>query len=483
MKFRNFISSINYFRLRQAYIIAFMVAVFTRVLMPINYNEPQIVNTLVFSLVALFGLFVAFIGFLNNRELFWCKQKFLLGLFLVVCLISSLMNIKYGLIGNIRNLGWLFISFFVLYCVDYKRSRKDILNEIKLVGNVLSIVWFLAVIVSFIMFLMQVSITVEFSDDVISRQGFVDSRLFGIFEDPNIAAMTSIYVIGFSAFNYKFTENAILKVFYIVNIVFQFFYVVLSGSRTAEVAIIITAFIILYCIFKEQFNKANLNVVIKHFSAILLSIVCCIAIFFSINITRKGLSYLPSFFDFSTGSTTASFSQKHNKKPVVMEREDTTESSDISNCRFRIWKSAIELFKTKPIFGTSPRNMRIYAKTEFPSNYIGKRGYAVHNAYIDVLTSTGVAGALCIALFFAKYLIDVTRYLFGKRKINYNMVLFCLFFLISAAVAAMFLSDIFFVSTISVLVFWLFLGYAQYFIYLDDESSLIEEKGQEKVGA
>ena len=45
----------------------------------------------------------------------------------------------------------------------------------------------------------------------------------------------------------------------------------------------------------------------------------------------------------------------------VLEREDVN-SSDISNGRMDRWKSALLVYKTAPIFGTSLRNYSEYAK-------------------------------------------------------------------------------------------------------------------------
>ena len=158
----------------------------------------------------------------------------------------------------------------------------------------------------------------------------------------------------------------------------------------------------------------------------------------------------------------------------MTKREDIQDTSDVSSCRFKIWKAAFELFKSKPILGTSPRNMRQYAKTEFPNNFIGMRGFAVHNVYLVILTSTGILGALAIVLFFVKYLVYFFKYLFSKiavNKSNYLYVTFFLTIIAMIAVSAAFLSEIFFVNTVSVLFFWLSMGKCVYFIENEDYAS------------
>ena len=64
-----------------------------------------------------------------------------------------------------------------------------------------------------------------------------------------------------------------------------------------------------------------------------------------------------------------------------------------------------------------------------------------------------------------KYLLDVVRFLFvNLDNKNYNLVLFSFLNVATVGISAFFLSEIFFVSTIGVLTFWLNLGYSYYFV-------------------
>ena len=183
------------------------------------------------------------------------------------------------------------------------------------------------------------------------------------------------------------------------------------------------------------------------------------------------LSYLPELI--GAPFQTTSVSEPRVRKHVDTTREDISNSADVSNCRFKIWKSALELFKSSPIFGTSPRNMRTYAKAEFPNGFIAQRSYAVHNAYLDVLTSTGIIGALALAIFFIKYLACIFRFLFLNLKSeNYYIILLNFSVVTAVAISAFFLSEIFFVNTIGVLVFWLNIGYSCYFIEKDSAKNI-----------
>lgn len=452
--------------LRKIYMVVFIMAVLTRVLLPIALCESQLINTLVFSVVAIFGFLIIIIDFFTKR-IFWQQKNVIwLMFFLIACLISSIINAKYGIFGNIRNLIWMAISFFLLYPVDYKRTTNEIKGEIKFIGDILISVWFMACSISLVMFILQIGFYVDVYPDSFCRIGFLEGRLFGIFEDPNYAAIVSFVVIIFSVFRIKYVSRKWFKVFYCINIFINFCYLVLSGSRTAEVSAIFIVFFVSYFIFLRKFKDKKINAIVKQFFLIIVSVLCSFILIFGFVFTRKTVSYLPEFV--ISRFKSENVAEPRIRKHVDTTREDVNNSTDISNCRFKIWLSAIELFKSKPIFGTSPRNMRIYAKEAFPNGFIAQRSYAVHNAYLDILTSTGIFGAIFLIVFFLKYFIYVFKFLFLKLNSKYYyMVLFNFVIVTAIAISAFFLSEIVFVNTIGVLLFWLNLGYSCYFIEQD----------------
>lgn len=460
--------------LRKSYIVAAIIAVLTRVLLPVALHETQIISTIVFSAVAIFGASIIVADFFTKRVFFQQKNIIWLLFFLIACLISSIINIKYGFLGNIRNLFWLAISFLLLYPIDKERSTEDVKKEIKFVGNILIFVWFVACLVSLAMFLFQIGFYVDVYPDSFARLGFIEGRLFGIFEDPNYAAVVAIVVILFSIFNIKDNSKKFLKIFYSFSVLVNFCYIALSGSRTAELSAIIVVFLCMYFALLKIFRNREMNLILKQLFFIVISLLCSVSLLFSVIFTRMAVSYLPEFIE--TPFQTAIIPEPKIRKHVDTTREDVNNSTDVSNCRFKIWQSAFELFLSKPVLGTSPRNMRTYAKSEFPLGFIAQRSYAVHNAYLDVLTSTGIVGALILIVFFIKYLIFLFKFLFLRLESKYYyMVLFNFSAVTVIAVSALFMSEIFFVNTIGVLMFWLNLGYSVYFIEKDlDRKNLVK---------
>lgn len=463
----------TYESLRKAYLTAFIAAVFTRVLLPFALCETQFVNSLVFAIVAIFGAAVVGLDVFTRRVFLTAKNVGWLAAFLLVCAISSAINAKYGIIGNVRNLVWLAISFFLLYPIDPTRTLDSVKKEIKYVGNILITVWFLACGASLAMFALQVGYYVDVYPDSFARMGFIEGRLFGVFEDPNYAAVVAMIAIIYSIFNLNNTDKKWLKAFYIGGIIVDFCYIVLSGSRTTEVAAIIVVFLAAYFLLLKKYDNVKANVHFKQIALVLASMLCIAVLIFSFIFGRKALGYLPEVV--GAQFTAVSVAEQKPRRHIDITRDDVSNSADISNCRFKIWRSALELFKSKPIFGVSPRNMRTYAKTAFPKGFIAQRSYAVHNAYLDVLTSTGLLGAVFMLIFLLKYVLDAFKFLFVKiDNENYTLVLFSFLNVATVAISAFFLSEIFFVSTIGVLTFWLNLGYSSRII---NESATQENAG------
>ena len=72
-----------------------------------------------------------------------------------------------------------------------------------------------------------------------------------------------------------------------------------------------------------------------------------------------------------------------DEKLVTTERPDVVENKDISNSRFALWKSATELMRLEPIFGTTPKGFVAIAKAKIPETHIAKTGQTPHSAFLS----------------------------------------------------------------------------------------------------
>jgi O-antigen ligase len=406
------------------------------------------VNSMIYNVLAGVGCLLCVYSIFRAGKRFFCLENLLLSAFLAVCVLSSLLNIKYGIANNAKTIVWTAIQFFLLYGISWKLTGEEIKTEFYRLTNVLSVIWFCGIAVSLYQFLFQIEYVIPYQE-YSRRQGFMDERLFGIFTDPNFAAVTSVCVIVFSLLAFRRSHSRPVRVFHVVNCVFQFLYIVLSGSRTAELAGLVAAFLYMFGYLHRKMQKKELPQAKKILLPLAGALLCCVIVAAGVEATKYVSSYVPRLV---SGNVT--------HQPVDLHREDVEESSDISNLRIEIWTDVITIWSSKPIFGVSPRNLTVYAQDKFPNLFLSKRGYAAHNGYLAVLAGVGLAGSLVMLAFIVISLRKI--FLYMKKKFAAGIPTFdmiCLILLTVIAVSALTLQDIFFVNSLNTALFWLILGY------------------------
>ncbi|MGQ4824150.1 O-antigen ligase family protein, partial [Enterococcus faecalis] len=101
---------------------------------------------------------------------------------------------------------------------------------------------------------------------------------------------------------------------------------------------------------------------------------------------------------------------------VDLKRPDT-DSGDVSNLRFELWKSAIEIFKSKPISGGSPGYYIEYAHDKLPYTLMGKDTLTAHNFIFLVMAATGGLGLLTLLTFLFIQCFKALRYCFTQPNL------------------------------------------------------------------
>ncbi len=227
------------------------------------------------------------------------------------------------------------------------------------------------------------------------RQGFVDSRLFGIFYDPNYAATISLIAIVFAIYNIK-RSNILQIVYYLTIIVSNYTYIVLSGSRTTLISLIIVVAIYIYYkikIYNSDFKKKMVNMVLIIF--LVLTSYLAIKNIGEIYLANHKEEYLNNIVRISKEGE--SVNGVINSE-VTLERSDVSDKN-ISNNRFAIWEGTIKLVSNKPLFGVSSGNWLGVSKSYDNSNYVVEQEYLPHNGYLDLLFYNGIVGFGVIAIF------------------------------------------------------------------------------------
>lgn len=376
--------------------------------------------TLLGVLLGLYNFFV------KKAYLFVRKIEYLI-IFFAMNIITSLLVMKYGFSTNIKNLVVFFIYFFAIYPIFQNFSREKSRILFNVFFSVITVANTVGVFFSLVQFFMLIGYRVFDYKGLLIRQGFVESRLFGILASPNYLSIISLIVIIYLWMRLS-ALNKIVKTLAISSIVLNFAYIVLSGSRTTYICLVVAAF--LYSLIKFEYsNKA------KSFVTVLLTVGL---VFLSYN----GVKYSSDLYLKAHSAEIQLNKEKGENNNLTLERTDTSEEN-ISNNRFAIWQSTASFIPKRPLFGYSAGNWYELGKTYDASAYIIKEHYLTHNGYLELIFYNGILSFLPFAAFMISFIwASIKKFLKDKKnKITDNELVSGLLMTVVILISNLFLSS------------------------------------------
>ena len=376
--------------------------------------------TLLGVLLGLYNFFV------KKAYLFVRKIEYLI-IFFAMNIITSLLVMKYGFSTNIKNLVVFFIYFFAIYPIFQNFSREKSRILFNVFFSVITVANTVGVFLSLVQFIMLIGYRVFDYKGLLIRQGFVESRLFGILASPNYLSIISLIIIIYLWMRLS-ALNKIVKTLAISSIILNFAYIVLSGSRTTYICLVVAAF--LYSLIKFEYsNKA------KSFVTVLLTVGL---VFLSYN----GVKYSSDLYLKAHSAEIQLNKEKGENNNLTLERTDTSEEN-ISNNRFAIWQSTASFIPKRPLFGYSAGNWYELGKTYDASAYIIKEHYLTHNGYLELLFYNGILGFLPFADFMISFIwASIKKFLKDKKdKITDNELVSGLLMTVVILISNLFLSS------------------------------------------
>ena len=376
--------------------------------------------TLLGVLLGLYNFFV------KKAYLFVRKIEYLI-IFFAMNIITSLLVMKYGFSTNIKNLVVFFIYFFAIYPIFQNFSREKSRILFNVFFSVITVANTVGVFLSLVQFFMLIGYRVFDYKGLLIRQGFVESRLFGILASPNYLSIISLIIIIYLWMRLS-ALNKIVKTLAISSIILNFAYIVLSGSRTTYICLVVAAF--LYSLIKFEYsNKA------KSFVTVLLTVGL---VFLSYN----GVKYSSDLYLKAHSAEIQLNKEKGENNHLTLERTDTSEEN-ISNNRFAIWQSTASFIPKRPLFGYSAGNWYELGKTYDASAYIIKEHYLTHNGYLELLFYNGILGFLPFAAFMISFIwASIKKFLKDKKdKITDNELVSGLLMTVVILISNLFLSS------------------------------------------
>lgn len=424
----------------------------------------RIISVVLWPTIVLGGLLILY------RFLFFKKYKDSTGLYILIFFalsyaISSFFMRKYGVSDNFRYFVFLVLQFGMLYaykngdCVEKVRKHFQIcMQYICLVAAVLAATSFVLMFSGY----NKAFVSPDNPEAPAYYIGFAYGRLYGAYWDPNIGAVTAVVVILLSVYFIIKHKHWVLRTLNALNLTLQLFYVAFSDSRTGRVALLTSAFCLAVFLLMK---KVNIKKIALKFACIIMAALAIAVVAYELPTGIKS-GYNLAVQSITKDDDNADTNDKQNS--MVVERGDELES-DPSNRRFDIWKSAIDIFKSSPIYGVSRGNLLKYVEDELPTSYLITNDHihfsSMHNVFFEILASQGILGIVSFLIF----AILIVIHLFRNRKLLFESEDFSAFAAILACMVAvctagMFIIEIVYVVSPASSVFWIGLGYINKFI-------------------
>ena len=445
----------NYFKINLAFILIVAVYCMCGLIVPLQFISA---NKIVAGGMTLLGILLATYNLVIKKVYLKIKTIEYLLLFFAFNIITSILVISYGYSTNIKNALIFYIYFLTVFPIFTEITREEGKKVYDYFFYTVTLLNTFGVLVSLIQFVLLKGYRVHDYKGLYIRQGFVESRLFGILASPNYLSLISLIVIIFLVLKICSFEK-VYRYISIVAIVLNFIYIVLSGSRTAFICMMIAAVIYSIVMFYQKGN-------IKSLFKVVLAIVVVLFSYRAVNFTSE------QYLKFNKERLEVQDKKLENKdNNLSLERTDTSEEN-ISNNRFAIWKSTASFVPKKPIFGYSGGNWYEIGKKTNPDEYIIKEHYLTHNGYLEILFYNGLAGFISMGIFVLSFFISMVKRIFRDKKedlVNKDLLSIVMILMV-ILVSNLFLSSTFYGISLLGIILFLMAGYF-YSIVSTDKSN------------
>lgn len=429
--------------------------------------------------------------------------------FALFYLVSIILNrgIYFG--ANIKQLVYMVLFFLLLFMNSKKSDLHQMEIKFSIISLVVIILTFFLSLISFLLFMLNISEWYYFDSEVIYVIGSIDSKFWGLY-NPNtcgaisvISIVASLYLLSVNRFEKKFLK-IVSMIFLAVNMVLQYVMLTLSESRGAYYSFLGVSIVALFIVLMKNFNPGKMKLAFRVF----VSVVLCVALLFGLMLCSTVIQNnkdvlctvssedandpsLDTGFENSLENIIKEYASKSSAFAGLFKVNNLAIGNQLSNAigrderavsdttgRTTIWKAGFNVFLKSPVFGWTREGLVepvcevVEASSEYDTS--GIVGGGLHNIYLTVLCASGIVGFICFAILIVIVMIRFLKNLIKSGPISYEMLfsfLMCLYFFVSELVEARILYTVSFFNV----VFWIYFGYLNYF------SLKGNEVGEEKV--
>lgn len=405
----------------------------------------------------------------TNRVLWRGPYVALLYGICALAVVSSILTVSYGIRDNLYQICWTGIEFALFYSCISRTDRPKFQRYIRRVYTVLLLIWLIACCVSLFQYVFQIGyqyVVQPLSDDKsLARQGFLENRLFGIFNPLSHAVYVSCMLLIAGIYYLIRSRQVWKRVLLALADITLFFHIVLSGSRGPQVVLITCVFAAVFLLARNRITGSAFRRFLAPCISALLVTAVCIPCFMGI---KSGLAQIPRLTETLVDGNELFHVEELPEDGNILERQGLED--DFSNDRFKIWSDYLSLSPEIGLLGLSPGNYMPYIQENFPNlfiveyvreNFPGKFEsgtiYHVHNGYLMVLVSTGFLGLGLLLAYLVLATLRVGRYIFRTRSLSKSFV-FSLAIVLAGGISALFDKGLFFMNNTPTLLFWMAAG-------------------------
>ena len=387
-----------------------------------------------------------------------------------VCVFSIAANLQYDVKRNVTYLIYWALCFFLLYTQSSQASPEKAKKRFAIMGQVFCLITFVLAVISLVMLVTLYSQVVTVNGAELTR-GFVYGRLYGAYRTPNVGAVMAVISIMLSVHWMVKYKKVLYTIAAAVNILAQFLYIVFSDSRSGQVALALAGAV--YVLFLAAGSQKLKKGAAKTVAVLLLTAATGLGLFFSPKLTQTAYNTIltqaakkPAAVRPVTDADSTEPMQTDPTEPTVDLGEWVVDrgydlSGDVSNRRFDIWFSGLEIFLQEPWLGTTFSGFQPYAQENMPETYIVNNDYlqmtTFDNDFVNLLVSNGIFALLAFLGFVAVLLTYLIRGFARMKTPDPDMPL-AMSICTASASFSLFASGVLYMQEPFSAIFWMALG-------------------------
>ena len=345
---------------------------------------------------------------LVKRGLKYYRDVALMIVFLLICLVSYLVNFERTGLRGVLTLYYSAVCILILLKTDLK-DRDSLKVELSRVATAYAAVASLGALISVIMFITQTFFLLRGWTGQNIRVGVFNNRLHGVFSSPNVGGTIVLIGVAFWLLNLTFMPHArVYKLIAVLGIVASLAYVSLGSSRgTVVSAVVGLAAFFLFCDLSgvRRMPSSAWKQGLIRLAGLLLSVILLFTVLYGL---RSILAYAPAVREsIQESAEEPAEGEEGVGEPFDFTRvEESMEDVGVSNGRLNIWTASLKYMDGRYWLGIG--NSAVKSKDEPTIVDSLSRAEAIalngargntHNGYLQIFVNCGIFALLSFLLF------------------------------------------------------------------------------------